>query len=191
MAPRAFVVDDEKSIATTTTQILRLSGYDARSFLDPLETLEAARADCPDLVVADVMMPHLSGIDLAVYLKEMCPNCKLVLFSGQAETASLLDAASERVMNSQFWPNPFIQLNCWHAFTMLWGLLIRLCASSDAWSRPHTCFRWNCGALSRAALATSCIRYRPCIRNAFTDGRLRCCNHSGNWALSGVMARRV
>jgi DNA-binding NtrC family response regulator len=93
MALRVFVVDDEKSIATTTTQILQLSGYDARSFLNPEKALEAARVECPNLVVADVMMPRLSGIDLAVSLEELCPSCKVILFSGQAETSDLLDAA--------------------------------------------------------------------------------------------------
>jgi FixJ family two-component response regulator len=38
-------------------------------------------------------MPELSGIDLAIQLRECCPNCKVLLFSGQASTAHLLDAA--------------------------------------------------------------------------------------------------
>jgi DNA-binding response OmpR family regulator len=88
-----FVVDDDRLIASTTTTILRLNGYEVRCFVNPLEALEAARTVRPDLVIADVVMPGLSGIDLAVRLKEQCPTCKVLLFSGQAATSDLLEAA--------------------------------------------------------------------------------------------------
>ena len=96
MISRVFVVDDDRVIASTTTAILELSGYDARSFVNPLEALEAARTAKPDLVVADVVMPGLSGIDLALRLKEQCPACKVLLLSGQAETDDLLAIAREQ-----------------------------------------------------------------------------------------------
>jgi DNA-binding NtrC family response regulator len=90
---RVFVVDDERVVASTTVAILRLSGYDARSFENPLEALEAARSVGPDLVIADVVMPELSGIDFAIRMKEQCPTCKVLLFSGQAKTGDLLESA--------------------------------------------------------------------------------------------------
>ena len=71
MISRVFVVDDERLIASTTTAILKLNGYEAHWFVNPLEALEAARTvGPPDLVIADVIMPGLSGIDLAIRLKE-------------------------------------------------------------------------------------------------------------------------
>jgi DNA-binding response OmpR family regulator len=103
---RVFVVDDDRVIASTTTAILRLSGYDARSFVNPLEALEAARIVQPDLVLADVVMPGLSGIDLAVRLKEQCPTCKVLLLSGQAETEDLLAAAREQGHDFQVLAKP-------------------------------------------------------------------------------------
>jgi CheY-like chemotaxis protein len=94
MISRVFVVDDDQLIATTTTAILELNGYEAHSFVNPLEALEAVRTvGPPDLVIADVIMPGLSGIDLAVRLKEECPSCKVLLLSGQTETENLLQAA--------------------------------------------------------------------------------------------------
>src|ERR1700735_532098 len=76
MISRVFVVDDDRLIASTTTAILELNGYDAHSFVNPLEALEAVRTvGPPDLVIADVIMPGLSGVDLAGRLKEECPNC--------------------------------------------------------------------------------------------------------------------
>jgi CheY-like chemotaxis protein len=60
--------------------------------VNPLEAFEAAQALGPDLVIADVFM-RLSAIDLAIRLKELYPTCKVLLFSGHAETQDLLEAA--------------------------------------------------------------------------------------------------
>jgi DNA-binding NtrC family response regulator len=96
MISTIFVVDDEQIIASTTTAVLQLNGYEVRSFVNPLEALEAARAVKPDLVIADVVMPGLSGIDLVIQLKELCPTCKVLLLSGQVQTADLLEAARQQ-----------------------------------------------------------------------------------------------
>src|ERR1700712_3348706 len=90
---RIFVVDDEKMIAETLALILRKSGYSARFFLNPLEALQLSLSEPPDLLISDVQMPQLSGIDLAIRIREQCPMCKILLFSGQAGTADLLDGA--------------------------------------------------------------------------------------------------
>jgi len=86
-----FVVDDESIIALSLATILCRSGFDAKPFTEPLLALKAARSDVPDLLISDVVMPILSGYDLAVQIQEFCPNCKVLMFSGQAATADLLD----------------------------------------------------------------------------------------------------
>lgn len=93
---RVFVVDDEDVIASSLAMILRFQGgFHARSFTNPMEALRAARLDQPDLLISDVVMPELSGIDLAIQLRASCPDCKVLLFSGQAATAQLLKSAGE------------------------------------------------------------------------------------------------
>jgi DNA-binding response OmpR family regulator len=93
---RVFVVDDESTIAATLAMILKRNGFEAVSFTEPLEALSAARLDPPDLLITDVMMPVMSGIDLAIALREEHPNCKVLLFSGQAATANLLQEAEAK-----------------------------------------------------------------------------------------------
>ena len=88
-----FVVDDEPNIASTLAAILNLSGFKATSFTDPLEALNSELSDPPDLLVSDVMMPTLNGIELAIQLKAICPECKVLLISGHIATSSLLEAA--------------------------------------------------------------------------------------------------
>jgi DNA-binding NtrC family response regulator len=90
---RVFVVDDEFIIASTLATILQRNGFDAVSFTDPLEALLAANEQAPELLITDVVMPALSGIDLAIRVRELSPQCKVLLFSGQAATANLLEAA--------------------------------------------------------------------------------------------------
>jgi CheY-like chemotaxis protein len=89
-ALRIFVVDDEQIIAATVATILQMSGFSATAFTNPFEALNCAGSESPDLLISDVMMPEMSGVDLALQMKETCPNCKVLLFSGQAATVDLL-----------------------------------------------------------------------------------------------------
>lgn len=85
-----YVVDDEEIIATTLAAILRGSGFEAEAFVDPLEALMAAEYRTPDLLLTDVMMPQLNGVDLGAQFKAVHPKCKVLLFSGQASTLDLM-----------------------------------------------------------------------------------------------------
>lgn len=91
--PTVFVVDDEYVIASTLATILKQSGFEASSFADPLEALDAAKLNSPDLLISDVMMPQMTGVDLAIQLQQLAPQCRILLFSGQAATADLLQKA--------------------------------------------------------------------------------------------------
>ena len=87
---RVFVVDDEYLIASTVAMILSSSGFDAAFFTAPQEALQAAQFEAPNLLISDVVMPKLSGVQLAIQIKALCPDCKILLFSGQADIANLL-----------------------------------------------------------------------------------------------------
>jgi DNA-binding response OmpR family regulator len=93
--PLVLVVDDEAVIADTLTAILLRSGYAAVAAYDGESALDVARAIAPDLLLTDVAMPGMSGIDLAIAVSRAVPDCKVLLFSGQATTADLLARAHE------------------------------------------------------------------------------------------------
>jgi DNA-binding NtrC family response regulator len=101
-----FVVDDERVIATTLAAILRLNGFIADPFVRPFDALEAARVNPPDLLISDVVMPDISGVELAIQMKAICPDCRVLLFSGQAATADLLLAAREQGHDFQLLSKP-------------------------------------------------------------------------------------
>ena len=90
-----FVVDDEPIIADTLAVILNRSGFVAKSFHRPAEVLEAAELIVPDLLVSDVVMPGMTGVELANRIRSQYPECKCLLFSGQANTRELLRSAHD------------------------------------------------------------------------------------------------
>jgi DNA-binding response OmpR family regulator len=80
--PLVFVVDDETTIAETVALILCGDGFDATAFTDPLAALKAARTEGPNLLLSDVIMPGLNGFELSTGIVSDCPQCKVLLFSG-------------------------------------------------------------------------------------------------------------
>jgi CheY-like chemotaxis protein len=95
-ATQIFVVDDEPVIASTLAAILQMNGFSARFFTSPLEALAAARSKAPDLLVSDVTMPGISGIDLAIRMRAQYPECKILLFSGHPGNLSLIEELRAR-----------------------------------------------------------------------------------------------
>jgi CheY-like chemotaxis protein len=94
--PIVLVVDDESSIADTLTEILSRNGYAAMAAYDGNGALETALLAPPEMLIADVVLPGMSGIELAITMRRIYPDCKVVLFSGQASTYDLLAAAREQ-----------------------------------------------------------------------------------------------
>ena len=92
---RVYVVDDEEVIVRTLAKILEMSGFTAIAFTDPLVALTRSETEAPDLLLSDVVMPDMSGIELAIQIQTRHPGCKILLFSGQAATADLLDKARQ------------------------------------------------------------------------------------------------
>jgi DNA-binding response OmpR family regulator len=91
--PRVLVVDDETAIADTIAKILSLSGFPAIAAYDGNDALETALLKPPELLITDVALPGMNGIELAVTIKRVFPDCKILLFSGQASTSDLIATA--------------------------------------------------------------------------------------------------
>jgi DNA-binding NtrC family response regulator len=90
-----LIVDDEVRIADTLAAILRQSGFRTMVAYDAESALKIAQATPPDLLLSDVVMTGMSGVDLALTVRQTMPKCKILLFSGQAATMDLLAAARD------------------------------------------------------------------------------------------------
>jgi CheY-like chemotaxis protein len=87
---RVLVVDDHQVIADTLVSILQRSGYGATAAYSGEQAVEAAVASNTDVLITDIVMGGMSGIEAAVRILRNLPACKIILFSGQSTTADLL-----------------------------------------------------------------------------------------------------
>jgi CheY-like chemotaxis protein len=91
--PRVLVADDERVIADTLVMILNQSGFNARAVYSGEKAVEQALIFKPEMIVSDVIMAELNGIDTVIQIRKLFPKIKILLFSGQAATANLLEKA--------------------------------------------------------------------------------------------------
>lgn len=91
-----LVVDDEQRIADTLALILQSNGYQTAVAYEGDSALALSSKVRPDLLLTDVIMPGMNGIELSLAVSKRLPQCKVLLFSGQAATAELLDRAQKQ-----------------------------------------------------------------------------------------------
>jgi DNA-binding NtrC family response regulator len=101
-----FVVDDEAVIAQTLATILNQAGFQASAFDHPEKAIAASAELTPALLISDVMMSGMTGVELAIHFRKAQPECKVLLFSGQASTADLLEKARAEGYDFDLLPKP-------------------------------------------------------------------------------------
>ncbi len=107
MAATVLVVDDDPVIQKLLQVNFEMEGYVVLVAADGAEGLERARAERPDVVVLDVMMPKLSGLDVARALKSDPDTASIpvLLLSAKAQEADL--RAGEEAGADAYLTKPF------------------------------------------------------------------------------------
>jgi CheY-like chemotaxis protein len=90
---KILVADDEQVIANTLAIILNNAGFEALAVYGGRAAVDALSSFEPDVLVSDVIMPGMTGIEAAIEILAQRPNCRIVLFSGNHSTADLLHDA--------------------------------------------------------------------------------------------------
>jgi DNA-binding response OmpR family regulator len=85
-----LIVDDQRPISDNLAIILSNKGFVAKTAIDGEEAVELARVFLPDLLITDVVLCGITGIEAANEILTFLPTCKVILFSGQATTLDLL-----------------------------------------------------------------------------------------------------
>lgn len=105
-SPHILVVDDEAVIADTLTLILGMNGARAQAAYSAESALEIARSFKPDILITDIRMGQMSGVDLAIRLSPELPHCRLILISGQSASTDLPAETAQKGYNFEFLEKP-------------------------------------------------------------------------------------
>ena len=106
VSPRVLVAEDEPVIAETLAIILRRSGFEVVVVHDGQAAIRHAESWQPHALVSDVVMPMMNGIEAAIQISSLLPECRIVLLSGQAATSDLQHEAAERGHYFEVLPKP-------------------------------------------------------------------------------------
>lgn len=79
---KVLIVDDEHAIANSLAFILDLQGFMTRTAYSGEEGIELASIFRPDILVSDVFMGGMTGLEAALEVKTRIPSCEILLMSG-------------------------------------------------------------------------------------------------------------
>ena len=104
MDPRILIVDDEPNIIGTIGPLLRANGYDVLSAMTGRAALETVVRDKPDLIVLDLGLPDIDGVDVCVAVRQSSAIPILVLSARGAEGDKVraLDAGADDYVTKPF-----------------------------------------------------------------------------------------
>lgn len=103
---KILVVDDEPLIADSLVQILNGMGYDAFSAYSGTDAVKRAADGAFDVLITDVVMDEMNGIDSAIEIRKLLPACQVLLVSGNNRTADLIKDAGEHGHNFDLLAKP-------------------------------------------------------------------------------------
>ena len=86
---RVLIVDDEPTVLETTAAILRSFGFSVRTAEDGFVALQILREVLPDIIIADLRMPNMSGFELLSIVRRRFPHIPTIAISGEFILANM------------------------------------------------------------------------------------------------------
>jgi DNA-binding NtrC family response regulator len=108
---RILVVDDSEAILKVVARVLGERGYDVQVESRPTLALERMRNETVDLMLIDILMPEMNGVQLVKKIHPLNPNAKVLMMTGYS-SAGILDQIAEEglpVMWKPFTPTALIE----------------------------------------------------------------------------------
>ncbi|RAK70623.1 response regulator transcription factor [Hymenobacter edaphi] len=88
--PSILLIEDEPALGMIVKDSLEVRGFAVRYAADGQEGLELFRQQCPDIVVADVMMPRLDGFSLAEIIRRENPGVPIIFLTARSQPADVV-----------------------------------------------------------------------------------------------------
>ncbi len=80
--PKILVIDDDAAVCDTIARILRGKGHEILFAKDGREGLQLFRSHAPDLVITDIIMPEMEGIETIRAIRGLRPDARIIAISG-------------------------------------------------------------------------------------------------------------
>jgi response regulator RpfG family c-di-GMP phosphodiesterase len=104
---KVMIVDDDSSIADTSARLLGMFGYECYAVYNPADAIACAESFTPDVVLSDVIMEGMNGVELCEEIRHMLPECRILLLSGHVPTAhTLMQDSAKRGYNFELVAKP-------------------------------------------------------------------------------------
>ena len=97
MAKKIVVVDDEKIVCDMAKKILEAEGYEVEAFTDSQLALDRIRAQSFDLVITDLKMENVSGMDILKEVNRLYPHTRVIMLTAYATLDATIEAIRERI----------------------------------------------------------------------------------------------
>ena len=91
--PRVLIADDDKLLADTLQLLLSRAGFDAIAVYDGEPAVDMARKWQPDLLLCNLLMPFMNGLQAAIRITSFIPECHVILTSGEEIAEGLMQEA--------------------------------------------------------------------------------------------------
>ena len=75
------LLEDDPSVLKATSRLLSSAGWKVESFLDPIAFLRYAQAHKPEVVVIDILMPVMNGLEVQSRLRTLSPSTRLIVLT--------------------------------------------------------------------------------------------------------------
>jgi DNA-binding NtrC family response regulator len=104
MPQKIIVIDDEKIVCDMAKKILENEGYEVETFMNSQLALERIRQQRFDLVITDLKMENVSGMDILREVNNLYPRTKVIMLTAYATLDATIEAIRERIYD--FFPKP-------------------------------------------------------------------------------------
>lgn len=103
---RVLVADDERVITDSLAAILRSHGFEVTSVYSGYSAIETALTLLPDVIICDILMPGVNGVDAILSMSRRLRNTKFVLLSGYAHSVDILKRAQQQQLEFIYLQKP-------------------------------------------------------------------------------------
>lgn len=193
-AARILLIDDEPSIHTVVSAYLKAEGYEYLSAMDGPSGLVAARSSKPDIIILDVMLPGMDGIELLANLRRETDVYVIMLTARTEEIDKIvgLSVGADDYLTKPFSPRELVArikaaLRRLQEFPRQPTQPPRLISPICELTWPSAVCGWNNNSLSLLQLSLTCSSPSLKTKEWYSAGS-SCCKKSGGMSFLGTHA---